>query len=146
MPGAACIVSTMSSISFCSLPSTFATCSAGRRRTSSPYFTMGRTATFRLSALFLEILDHGLDGVLRALLVEIVEHFADAGVLRQRVVELLFVEAKQLGPLRRGDRRRARFSGQHAHFSEKIPFAELRQIDAAAAFRRCVYLHFARGD
>ena len=36
-----------------------------------------------------------------ATLVEIVEHFANAGIFRERVVEFLLIEAEQLGALRR---------------------------------------------
>src|SRR5215212_5339835 len=44
-PGAAYMVSIMSSISFWSGSSISTTGWAGRRRTSAPYFTIGRTAT-----------------------------------------------------------------------------------------------------
>src|SRR5438128_2868638 len=98
-PGAAYMVTTMSSISFCSASSKSVTGAVGRRRTSSPNLMIGKTAK-SLSLLvlpwatplplpLLHALDHRLDGVLGALAVELVQHFADAGVLRQRVVELL---------------------------------------------------------
>src|SRR6266536_4542017 len=103
------MVSTMSSISFCSAPPMSVTRSVGRRRTSLPYLTIGRTATrFSLPPL-LHRLDHRLDGVLRALLVEIVQHLADAGIARQRCVDLRFVETKHLRRLRASDGRGSGF-------------------------------------
>src|SRR6185436_1338933 len=120
------MVSIMSSMSFCIDASISVTGSAGRRRTSSPYFRIGRTATLSSS---LQAFDHGLDGVLRASPVELLEHLADAGELREHAIQLLFVQAQQLRTLGRRDGGRARFPGQHAHFSEKIPLAEPGQVE-----------------
>src|SRR5258708_961018 len=117
----------MSSMSFCSVSSISTTGSAGLLSTSAPYLTMGRTATcffllmsveggpaaFRPSSVtahrsplivhrcssFLQGLDHRLDGVLRPLLVELVEHLADPGISGQRVVEFLLVEAQEIRTL-----------------------------------------------
>src|SRR5258708_7358181 len=119
----------MSSISFCSDASMMVSGSVRRRRTSSPYLRIGRTV--KSTSPFFEALDHRLDGVLRAFLVELVEDLADAGIFCERVVEFLLVEAEQLGRLRSGDRRGARLSGEHADFAEEIALAEFREIDAA---------------
>src|SRR5438093_13049582 len=113
MPGAAYIVSTMSSMNLCRPASMSTIGVVGTRRTSWPYLMIGRTATFDLSASFFQTLDHRFDGVGRALLVEIVEHFADAGMFGHRAVELGLVEAQELRRPRRGDGRRARLGGGH---------------------------------
>src|SRR5436305_8616295 len=117
-PGAAYIVSTMSSISFCSAESISPTGCVGLRKTGSPYLTMGRTDKVVL-LLFLQTLDHRLDRMLGAALIKVVEHLADSGIHRQRVVEFFLIETKQFGALRRGDRRRARLAGEHAHLAEE---------------------------
>src|SRR5689334_9600851 len=120
----------MSSINLWIDSSIASTSVVGLRRTSSPYLQIGRTAK-RFLSFFLETLDHRFDSVRRALLVEVVEHLSHTGIFGKHAVELRLVEPQQLGALRGGDRRRARFSGQHAHFSEKIPFAEARKVDRA---------------
>src|SRR5215216_77394 len=124
------MVSIMSSMSVCSGASMVSMGSVGLRSTSSPYLRMGRMATLSPG---LQAFDHGLDGVLRALLVEIIEHLAEIGMLGEDSVELVFVQTQQLGALRGGDGGRARFPGQHAHFAEKIPFAEAGQIDGTTS-------------
>ena len=53
------------------------------------------------------------------------------GYFASALSSFVLVEAEQLGALRGGDRGGARFSGQHAHFAEEIPFAEVRQVDRA---------------
>src|SRR5689334_21254027 len=106
MPGAAYIVSIMSSMNFCTPASMSRTGCVGTRSTSSPYLRIGRTGT-SLSGALLQILDHRFDGVVRALLVEVVENFPDAGMFGEGVVEFFLVEAKQLGRLRCSDRRGA---------------------------------------
>src|SRR5438552_18830832 len=81
------------------------------------------------SSLLLQALDHRLDRMTGPLLVELVEHAADAGMLGKRVIEFVLVQSQQLRGARGGDGGRARFSGQHAHFAEKIPLAELGQVE-----------------